>query len=357
MWFIISDLSYIICALILIISIIFSIKDAVSLRDSRSTINELLKSTATLITVGIIFNSFNYFNNGIEGFLIQIDIGNRFVLICKLASFVLIYVLMQTTIYLILKIVNGLVSSNSRRILDKNIFILILSSGFIGFLRGTIRLIFIFIFITLINTGQFFQKDINLFENIKLYRSIQTTVSLEKVNVIKKDLVKEISEATITYYNGVTLEEGIKSNEAIDEKAQRLVKDAKTDREKAKILYAYIGNSIEYDNRKADALMSEHNRKVNNSGAIEAFETGRGVCFDYACLYVAMCRAVGLKVELVMGDAFDGNEFVSHSWNRVYIKDEGIWINVDPTFYNAGNYFGNKDFDKDHINSKIVGEW
>ena len=37
------------------------------------------------------------------------------------------------------------------------------------------------------------------------------------------------------------------------------------------------------------------------SGSQVAFAERKGVCFDYATLYVSMCRAVGLKVRLVTG--------------------------------------------------------
>ena len=92
------------------------------------------------------------------------------------------------------------------------------------------------------------------------------------------------------------------------------------------------------------------------SGAICAFNTRTGVCFDKACLYVAMARAAGLKVRLISGEAFDGEKYVGHAWNQVYLKDENNWINVDTTFYEAGNYFDSNLFNEHKVDS-IVGEW
>lgn len=350
-------MSYIICGAILVISALISIREAFKSYDSDYVISSLLKSTASLITIFIIFNFFDYFNNGFEEILANFNISSRLILACKLIMFVLVYSLIQLTIYLGLKLLNSLLGNDWRRICEKNKIIFTLSSGIIGLLKGTITLIVLFSIVVFINKSNILPKEINLFQDVKLYRTIDRTISNDKVHGIKKNLVREISKATVTYYNGVTLEDGVKSNKEINETAKNLVRGAKTDREKAKILYAFVGSNIKYDDSKADTLMGNSSREVNNSGAIEAFNTRTGVCFDYACLYVAMCKAVGLKVELVMGDAFDGKEYVSHAWNRVYLKDKGVWINVDPTFYNAGNYFGNKDFDKDHINSKIVGEW
>lgn len=159
----------------------------------------------------------------------------------------------------------------------------------------------------------------------------------------------------IVYYNGVTLDEGIKSNEAINKFAQELVSKDATDREKAKKLYNWIGSNIAYDYEKANRVL---NNDFNiNSGAVYAFKTKTGICFDYSCLYVAMSRALGLKVRLVTGEGFNGASWVSHAWNQVYIKEEDKWISVDTTFYNGGNYFGTKRFNIDHRNQNIIGEW
>jgi hypothetical protein len=159
----------------------------------------------------------------------------------------------------------------------------------------------------------------------------------------------------IIYYNGITLDEGIKSNENIRSFAKNLTKDAASDREKAKILYEWIGKNIDYDYDKANSVLN--NDFSMKSGAIPAFETKKGICFDYACLYVAMARANGLKVRIITGDGFNGISWVSHAWNQVYIKEENKWINVDTTFYKGGNYFDSKRFNIDHRNERVAGEW
>lgn len=42
---------------------------------------------------------------------------------------------------------------------------------------------------------------------------------------------------------------------------------------------------------------------------ISAFKKRSGICFDYSCLYVAMARAVNLKVRLLTGTAYDGEKY------------------------------------------------
>jgi transglutaminase-like putative cysteine protease len=70
-----------------------------------------------------------------------------------------------------------------------------------------------------------------------------------------------------------------------------------------------------------------------------------------------MCRAVGLKVRLVTGLGYSGTFWGDHAWNQVYSTEEKRWINVDCTFGSAANYFDKKNFDEDHKDSDVQGEW
>ena len=160
---------------------------------------------------------------------------------------------------------------------------------------------------------------------------------------------------TIVYYNGVTLEDAIKSNDAINSFAKRVTHGNTDTLGKAKSLYDWEGSSVSYDYGKANSVL---NNDFNvKSGAIPTFNTKTGICFDYASLYVAMCRANGVKVRLVTGEGFNGTNWVSHAWNQVYVPDSNEWVNVDTTFAKGGNYFNNKMFDLDHKNAKVIGEW
>lgn len=161
----------------------------------------------------------------------------------------------------------------------------------------------------------------------------------------------------IVFYNGMTIDDGIKSNEEIDSKAIKLTQSAKSDRERAKILYTWIGSNIKYDDDKAREVLSDGDiKKMPKGGAIAAFESRSGICFDKACLYVAMTRAINLKVRLIGGQAYDGEQYVGHAWNQVYLNDENVWVNVDTTFYTGGNYFDSNLFNK-HNAEEIAGEW
>ena len=179
--------------------------------------------------------------------------------------------------------------------------------------------------------------------------------SLNIENGNNGELSDNNSNGAITYYNGVTLTQAVKSSPAIDAKTQEIIAGKRTDEAKAYAIYQWVGQNITYDNKKAQEL--EEGDVNLKSGAIAAFDTREGVCFDYASLYVAMARDAGLKVRLITGEGFDGTQWVSHAWNQVYIPSQNKWINVDCTFYDAGNFFNSSDFNEYHKDASIAGQW
>ncbi|MFW2490029.1 transglutaminase-like domain-containing protein [Clostridium chromiireducens] len=202
------------------------------------------------------------------------------------------------------------------------------------------------------STNSFSENEITKEQSTSKYNKSQLTKFFTN-----RQLNKNGSSKEIVIYNGVTIDEGIQSNEDIDNKAEELTQNATSDRERARILYTWVGSNIKYDDDKANKVLYEKDiRQMPESGAINAFEGRTGICFDKACLYVAMSRAINLKVRLIGGQAFDGHQYVGHAWNQVYLNDENIWINVDSTFYDGGNYFDSNLF-KNHNVEEIVGEW
>ncbi len=158
------------------------------------------------------------------------------------------------------------------------------------------------------------------------------------------------------YFNGVTLDEAVKSNEQIDNTARTVVGKETDTRKKAYLIYKWISKNIEYDYAKVEKVYKEPENI--RSGSIPAFETRKGICFDYSSLFVSMSRAVGLKVRLVTGSGYSGLSWGDHAWNQVYYPEENRWINVDATFGSTGaNYFDKGDFSVDHKNSEVQGEW
>ena len=61
--------------------------------------------------------------------------------------------------------------------------------------------------------------------------------------------------------------------------------------------------------------------------AEEAFNLGRGVCQDYAHIFISLCRLGGIPARYVTG--FMIGEGQSHAWAEILFGDK--WIGMDPT--------------------------
>lgn len=166
----------------------------------------------------------------------------------------------------------------------------------------------------------------------------------------------EQASNVVVYYNGVTLDQAVKSDSDINNMAKKITRNDTTDIEKARSIYNWVGSNVEYDDNKAEEITKDDGRGMQ-SGAIEAFNTRQGVCFDYASLYVAMARAVGLQVRIISGEGYTGTQWGPHAWNEVYIPSQNKWIPVDPTFESSGDYFATLNFYDTHKDGKIIGQW
>lgn len=111
------------------------------------------------------------------------------------------------------------------------------------------------------------------------------------------------------------------------------------DVEKIALIFSYISGNISYDKQLAASVRSGYIPDPDSTLA-----AGKGICFDYASLFAAMCRSQGIPARLVIGYA---EPDIYHAWNEVYTDETG-WITpelflkrkgyniADATFY-AGN--------------------
>lgn len=60
----------------------------------------------------------------------------------------------------------------------------------------------------------------------------------------------------------------------------------------------------------------------------EILTAREGKCAEYATLFAAMARAAGLPTRIALGERYQGNIWVGHLWNEVWL---GEWISVDPS--------------------------
>jgi transglutaminase-like putative cysteine protease len=62
----------------------------------------------------------------------------------------------------------------------------------------------------------------------------------------------------------------------------------------------------------------------------EALRLGRGVCQDFAHLFIAACRGLGVPARYVSGYIHQTGEVATHAWCQLWTGPNG-WIDIDPT--------------------------
>lgn len=99
--------------------------------------------------------------------------------------------------------------------------------------------------------------------------------------------------------------------------------------------------------RKIEAFVAEYindkSLSVGYASAAEVVESRQGDCSEFAVLTAALCRAVGIPSQVVVGiayvDEFGGRQgFGGHAWTQAWIG--GKWVGLDAAFKssNRGGY-------------------
>lgn len=116
--------------------------------------------------------------------------------------------------------------------------------------------------------------------------------------------------------------------------ADEICVDCDTDEEKVKAIYEWMIHNFEYDYEYEPVTQYFNVRKT--------LSTQKGVCYDFAHLFAALCRSQNIPCYVVDGTKFDDANY-HHTWNRVYFN--GSWWNVDVTidivkFQKQGKLYG-----------------
>jgi len=344
-----------ICLVIIVVSVIASVKTVMKSTDISDAIKPIIGGCSTIITFFLILGFYDELNSKISEVLekyLPVTMNNGIV---HLGSIIIVFIAMKMLIECFLRLINSFSFNSSMDRLKKHKPFLMIFSTIFGVIRGMVIIILICIPLALYNSLASGEKRIDILDNLTVYNRMEQLIDAGKIKKISNGLLENVSATKVSYYNGVTLAQGVKSNDNIDNKAKEIAKRVTSDREKAKAIYTWVGSNIKYDDNKAVQVMNE--QKGYESGAISAFRDKSGICFDYACLYTAMTSAINFKSRVIIGEANNGNEFVSHAWNQVYLNDEKIWVNVDATFYVAGDYFDNSNFNSEHRMTSVAGEF
>ncbi|MBB6692015.1 transglutaminase domain-containing protein [Cohnella xylanilytica] len=130
--------------------------------------------------------------------------------------------------------------------------------------------------------------------------------------------------------------------------AEKVTEGDETDEQKAKDLYNWVGSRIVYDYDKVTAY--EERGEWREQTPSDTFSTRKGVCIDYARLYAAMARSVGLQVRVVTGLGYDGmGGYGPHAWNEVYLTEREAWVPLDATWAKTGDWFDPPGFQETHV--------
>jgi hypothetical protein len=118
---------------------------------------------------------------------------------------------------------------------------------------------------------------------------------------------------------------------SIEDLVTTLVKPAKNDIEKARIIFTWIAINISYDDNGFNT------GKYNDCTAETVFSTRKAVCQGYSALFVRMGKLAGLDIVMVEGYGKgigyrNGNTFpqANHAWNAINI--DGRWRLFDVTW-------------------------
>lgn len=111
--------------------------------------------------------------------------------------------------------------------------------------------------------------------------------------------------------------------EFTDNEARRIAKEIinsnMTDREKAREITKWIFANTIKDHRQSTEIY----KKTHADTAWAVFKKGRAACSGYVRAFKLLGKYAGLNVKIVNEDLWQ------HQWNRVYLADEGKWIDCD----------------------------
>ncbi len=281
----------------------------------------------------------------------------------------MIYIITVPVILLLLRSVLGLITSLPRKIfldsLANRLYTLLESMGtmlrrIIGALAQLPKALFlVFIFSLLLNFYAYYFSFplLSRWMNESIaYQSLYKNAVYPALNSnIAKQIPVLVNDSFRTTTEQVISDPGDSGSLAKLEQQIMVVGSEQDSQKKAYLIYKWVSQNIEYDYDKA-ARISKLPAGIS-SGSVIAFNTRKGICFDYSSLYISMCRAVGLKVRLISGLGYSGITWGDHAWNQVYSPEESRWINVDTTFGANGMYFDKADFNVDHKYAEVQGEW
>ncbi|MBU0898523.1 MAG: transglutaminase-like domain-containing protein [Nanoarchaeota archaeon] len=121
----------------------------------------------------------------------------------------------------------------------------------------------------------------------------------------------------------ITESNNSKITDEIRAKAKEIVEDSEDSFEVVTRLSHWIYTNIKYDISLGDVIKDSE----------WIYENGRGTCDEFATLFIAMARAVGIPARYIAGVTYTQGGWGYHGWAEVYLDG---WVPVDPTWDEIG---------------------
>ena len=153
---------------------------------------------------------------------------------------------------------------------------------------------------------------ISLYKNIRgtKYKTIETAT----INV---KLYNELSPYLVSTYDA-----RFTKGDLVDTITKSICKNSITDKAKVNLIYNFVHKNIKYDYDFAKKI-SEKEITNHIPSPIATIKYNKGICYDIASLFAAMCKTQNIPCYIVKG-YYNG---VSHAWNNVYIDSH--WYKID----------------------------
>ncbi len=113
------------------------------------------------------------------------------------------------------------------------------------------------------------------------------------------------------------------TNPRIKNSAMEITKNSSTDFEKVAKMAVWIKENLKY----TEILGSE------TKDAMWVLNNRMGTCDEYATLFIAMSRSIGIPAKYVYGYSYERTMWQKHAWAEAYI---GAWIPVDSLWLEVG---------------------
>jgi transglutaminase-like putative cysteine protease len=153
--------------------------------------------------------------------------------------------------------------------------------------------------------------------NVTVYEKINGRFKL----IDEENIPLDLEDSKAVYLNPV---QNVNFNEdmAAIRKARELTEHLTSQAEKIEAIHQFVINHVAYDYQKARTVTGAYVPSVEGT-----FETGTGICYDYASLMAGMLRSVGVPTKVSVG--YVGT--VYHAWNEIHLEATDEWITVDAT--------------------------